>query len=462
MTTNVSSARPQALFRYAYVAVGVDHLLSQEVNRLAGVLGHFEDLCTEYRVHVSYLADSIRNYVDESEQSDRWVSEIGAGFLKADLARLRRWVDLLQPIVGAGLVAASIRSGSTYTGQIVIDLPDFLRSLGISLRSVREWAGLSAHLNTIKFTSVPAHMLRVGLIVSVPVIAWKWAQDAKEYKGAELAKAMLVDAGLTLAPVAVSSGVSWGITVIGAAAVASGVVAAAPVAAVAIVGGVVAGAAFKWAMDSGGAREKAMAWRYDETIRPIVHGIVGGYLGLRDGLGAVVESLSGHRPRSDVPPSRQGERLGSDTGGSRQPIRENAPVNLKAPTGDCVKFVKAQPGRRVPFGFNSDDFYSGKYRGQSGTIPDGTQYGQEPRPGAIMVESPRKGNSIPFGHASYVTEVTRDGDGRVTGFKVAEGNWSARAKEEDPPVHFEEFHWDEGKKHYVSSRGTRIPDMFLY
>ncbi|MDY7078822.1 MAG: hypothetical protein SXV54_18060 [Chloroflexota bacterium] len=138
-------------------------------------------------------------------------------------------------------------------------------------------------------------------------------------------------------------------------------------------------------------------------------------------------------------------------------------VNTGASTKDCVEFVRGQRDN-VPPGFSDKEFYSGKYKGKSGTLANGAEYGQEPRAGSIMVESPNTAVDISYGHASYVYEVQRDALGRVVGFKIAEGRWDMRPKDQrvgPPPVHYEEFHWDEGKGCYVSPRGKRSPDMFI-
>ena len=144
---------------------------------------------------------------------------------------------------------------------------------------------------------------------------------------------------------------------------------------------------------------------------------------------------------------------------------ETGTYNPNAPTDDCVKFVAGQPDRNVPYGFNQKEFYSGKYKGKTGALPDGTQYGQEPRLGAIMAESPNSAAGITYGHASYVHKIEHDPSGKVVGFTIAEGNWDTRPEDQRSgpiPVHTEEFHWDEGQQCFVSKSGKRTPDMFIY
>ena len=133
-------------------------------------------------------------------------------------------------------------------------------------------------------------------------------------------------------------------------------------------------------------------------------------------------------------------------------------LKIDSDTSDCVRFVDDQ--RDVPSGFNQDDFYSGRYKGKEGTLPDdGPDYGQEPRLGAIMVESP--GPAIKYGHASYVFSVTRDETGKVVEYTVAEGNWNG----DKTHVHYEPFIYDETSKSYIRKDGMRYkrsPDMFIY
>jgi uncharacterized protein YukE/surface antigen len=134
------------------------------------------------------------------------------------------------------------------------------------------------------------------------------------------------------------------------------------------------------------------------------------------------------------------------------------PINYdkNAPAHDCVAFVTHH--RSVPSGFNNKQggFYTGIYKGQSGTLSSGYEYGQEPKIGSIMTESPSGTNGIKYGHASYVIDVTKDESGNVTGYRIAEGSWPKGS------LHEETFTWDTNTNQYVSSTGKRSPDMFVY
>lgn len=135
---------------------------------------------------------------------------------------------------------------------------------------------------------------------------------------------------------------------------------------------------------------------------------------------------------------------------------ETVDYNKSAPTDDCVKFVKGQRSN-VPVGFSPEKFYSGNYKGSSGVLDNGTQYGQEPKVGSIMVESPNSKAGISYGHASYVIETQKDSTGKVTSYKIAEGSWGSKTQ-----IHYEEFVWNASSNIYVSKTGKRNPDMFIY
>ena len=137
-------------------------------------------------------------------------------------------------------------------------------------------------------------------------------------------------------------------------------------------------------------------------------------------------------------------------------------VKTVAQPPDCVAYVKTN--RKVPTNaFNSSAFYSGNFRGNTGTRSDGTRYGQVPAAGAIMVESPLGSSKagVDFGHATYVTEVNYDNTGKVSSFKIAEANWG-KTQAERSTVHTETFTWNESKGAYFSPNGNRSPDCFIY
>ncbi|MCJ7622398.1 MAG: RHS repeat-associated core domain-containing protein, partial [Anaerolineaceae bacterium] len=125
------------------------------------------------------------------------------------------------------------------------------------------------------------------------------------------------------------------------------------------------------------------------------------------------------------------------------------PENYK----DCVWFVRDVRGS-VPYGFNSRDFYSGDYRGKSGTLSDGSKYGQQPRLDAIMVESLNPMAEIFSGHASYVYEIFYYRDsGKVIEFTIAEAAFGDG---------YSKFIYDEKSNQFTSESGIRSPDMFIY
>ena len=176
MTRSVSSAQPPILYRYASIGAHINHEMISESNHLATVLQHFEATCTEYRVHVSYLAHELRSYARQADHIDLWVRNIGKEFEKADrrawLDRLldfikkwqkgkELWEDVWQPIFSAGIISSSIRLGSAYEGEIIINVPDCLRKFA-GLREIRKMAGLNPYLNHIKYTHLPAHIAKVG------------------------------------------------------------------------------------------------------------------------------------------------------------------------------------------------------------------------------------------------------------------------------------------------------------
>lgn len=126
---------------------------------------------------------------------------------------------------------------------------------------------------------------------------------------------------------------------------------------------------------------------------------------------------------------------------------------------NCFNFVSHQRKKHnedVPSGFTDKEggFYTGIFKGQEGELVNGTEYGQEPRVGAIMVESPSSTNDIPIGHVSFVYEVERGFSGRVVKYKIAEGAWAGE-------FHEETFTWNEERGECVSSSIKRSPDVFI-
>jgi len=309
----------------------LDHELVSESYRLASRLQRFEATCTEpgYQVRVSHLAHGLRSYGSQSESTDGWVRQVGKGFQMADWGwstplpmpdsaagaagplrewrariastinllptlRVPDWLEYARPAVAGVLIAACIRPGSAYAGQVIINLPDVLGKF-VRLREVREWAGLSPYLNHVKYTNIPSHFLKIGLLTSVPVIASKWATDVQRYGGTELASAMAVDAALTLAPVGVSFLSSQGGMALGAAIgtlLFPGVGTVAGGALGAILGGVAGQIATQWAIDHYGVRDEAIGWVDTKIARPAAEAVSKGVQGVEEKLKSTVDSIA--------------------------------------------------------------------------------------------------------------------------------------------------------------------------
>ena len=306
MSLAISSAQPRVLYRYASVGSYINQELSTEANRLGAILQHFEATCREsgYALHVGYLADELRGYTLRAIPIDDWVREVGNGFELADhrswLDRLtdfiqhwqrsnKLWEDVWQPLFSGALISSSIRVGTAYSGEIIINLPEFLKVFGFNLREVRKWAGLSPYLNHIKYTNIPSHFAKFGLITAVPIIAYKWIRDigewtGGEYSGTHLPSAMTVDAGLTLGTnvAAVWAGAKLG--AIGGAKIGAlvgtgvepGGGTAIGGAVGAVIGGVVGGVVAAWAIAHYDVREKSITWLDEHVFSPIAKTIAEG------------------------------------------------------------------------------------------------------------------------------------------------------------------------------------------
>ncbi len=199
-----------------------------------------------------------------------------------DLARMP-WdlYEKYRSLLAGALIAGSIHFGHAYTGQIIINLPNFLKNFGFSLREIRTWAGLSGHLTHIKYTNLPAHMFWASLALSIPSLVSKWRSDVLDYVGGEysgtrLASAITVDTALTLAPVGTSYVGSLAGLKIGAligTAIAPGVGTVIGGAVGAIIGGVAAGWATNEVIERTDIREKAIPWLDEHVFGPIARGI---------------------------------------------------------------------------------------------------------------------------------------------------------------------------------------------
>ena len=336
-----SSAEPEKLFRYSDVTLHLDGEVKSESGRLRASLTHFESTCRDpaFRLSVSHHAGSLGSYGSECETIDSWVRRVGAGFQAADSAGLGSrsvlpspaylytgpqlsnssqqdsvfaefvsipaWLrdtlrslwehrSYLQPLTAGGLIASSIHFGSQYSGQIIINLPDFLRIFGISLRDIRSWAGLSPYLNHIRYSNIPTHFFKIGLLTSIPEIGYKWFKDSGKYQGTELASALTVDAVLTLAPVGISFLTSKGGAALGAEVgtlICPGVGTAVGGAAGAILGGVVGNVATRWAIEKTDFRETAIAWVDDQIMQPAATALASGVEAVDDAIQSTSDSI---------------------------------------------------------------------------------------------------------------------------------------------------------------------------
>lgn len=128
---------------------------------------------------------------------------------------------------------------------------------------------------------------------------------------------------------------------------------------------------------------------------------------------------------------------------------EVAKVNEDAVVDDCVEFAKGQ--RAVPQGITRMDGWAG------GNRDDAWNYGDLPKPGALMVEAKSEDrdlggtyNGVDYGHVSYVKSVEYDGNGQPVKFTVVEGNWG---KEKER--HEQTFDWP-------IPNSQRRPEVFVY
>ena len=177
-----------------------------------------------------------------------------------------------------------------------------------------------------------------------------------------------------------------------------------------------------------------------------------------------IKSLFTEKSSGSQPPVKadSGEISGKAAQDIRPTTKTVGYVKTVAKPPDCVAYVKTN--RKVPSNaFNSEAFYSGKFRGKTGTRKDGAEYGQVPSAGAVMVESPlgSSKSGVDYGHASYVTEVKYDNAGKPVSFTIAEANWGKTAAERST-VHTETFTWNESKGAYYNANGHRSPDCFIY
>lgn len=129
----------------------------------------------------------------------------------------------MTPLVAAAVLAAGLRQGSTYAGQILLTTPQWAKSLGLA-QTLRSEVGLAKTLSHIKADNLAGHLsknagtlgkITVGLAVAQGVIsiADTWSDHWSEYQSygstTKQASAMVVDGALAALPVA--TGVAGGV-----------------------------------------------------------------------------------------------------------------------------------------------------------------------------------------------------------------------------------------------------------
>lgn len=307
--TLASGAIPQKLISYRNIGFYIDHELMAEANRLAETLYRFERTCTEYPVHVSYLAGELRSYANWAQEIDQFVGVVGLDFLIADGAAALEtaidWFERWRGAIGGALLAISIRPGSTYAGQIIINLPNWLPKASL-LRKVFEIGPTHIKYTNLVhsqvfgvsptvvkgtgWTRILRKPVPVALAVSAVLISLKWYQDIVAYRrgdytGTQLASALTADAGLTLAPV--GAGIAGAIAGAKVGAVIGTFIAPVGGTAVgAVVGGIIGGIVAGWgadaALDHFDVREKIIPFLDEKVFQPLARSIAAGVNTLED------------------------------------------------------------------------------------------------------------------------------------------------------------------------------------
>ncbi len=229
MTRAISSAQPISLYRYANTGFSINSELVAEANHLASVLYHFESTCTEYRVHVSYLADDLRNYCRRVEDVDRWVRNVGLGFERADAG----WF-IWGPVAGGGISGAATAVagplGGIFAGWLV----------GNNEEARNPFSWLDAHV----FHPVAKH-IGEGIESSL-----NWIEEHRDAVAREAA-----------------------ITAAGASTIATGVMKASIVGTASVVGGPVGGILADWAVNNGEDTENSISWLDAHVFHPVAKSI---------------------------------------------------------------------------------------------------------------------------------------------------------------------------------------------
>lgn len=118
------------------------------------------------------------------------------------------------PASMALIVATGLKMGSTYPGQVLVSVPDWVKMLGLSKRWVKGMAGLSENLTHIKAANMAVHLgkfskkipLISGIIAAAQgaiAVAATWTENWEEYgtyNNPRKITAMGVDAVISLTP----------------------------------------------------------------------------------------------------------------------------------------------------------------------------------------------------------------------------------------------------------------------
>jgi hypothetical protein len=323
MTPHVSSAQPDALFRYSSIAASMDSALFQEAGPLASALGHFEATCAEYRVPVSHLPEGLRGHARQASQVDAWVHDVGAAFQTADqialVAGMIRWgggraldswtlireyagrldsiLGYAKPLAGAALLLPSMLTKGVTTIRApgwMRDLPSWIKKTGFGPRGIREWAGASDRLNWIRGANVNLHFLKQGLKITKADLAITAIANFASYGlTSTTLSATLVDVGILVGTIAAGAVIGGLIAGFGApAGVVLGAVVLTRLAATWVLGNYRDGAI--GAVDGairGGAQKIAEITR--PTVEAIVRGASKGVGTVRGVTSDVVQSISG-------------------------------------------------------------------------------------------------------------------------------------------------------------------------
>lgn len=131
-------------------------------------------------------------------------------------------------------------------------------------------------------------------------------------------------------------------------------------------------------------------------------------------------------------------------------------------TDNCFKYIEAQRLANnlvVPYGSLGTcgaGLYDGSYN-KEGSFKSSTgqilSYGQTPKPGAIMLQSP-KNTKVPCGHVSIISTVFYNSDDFPIRFIVSEAAWTGKNDNEFV------YNWLTGR--YDNKNGNRSYDSFIY